>query len=544
MKRIFASLLILACLSSVTFGVIPAGAVWEVRTTGAQASGGGFCWTSLVNATYKWTASASGTNEYYCEIAAGGDPSLVGSGSVTCDGNYNLSTAGAVGSLAAGQHAFGDNDKLGYTTPYVRLANGLDPDAMIARGRPGYVSYGAGGTDYSQQANAQMSATDICIVRGDTTQVYRSGATKWAQDYDNNILHITAGAGHTQGWFHVVSVDANDDAVLDRAAGTAGSSSGTGAVGGAFEFGGTLDDDFMEAGPAGTTMYIGGGNHTQLGETASRTGTSGSFYCFGYNASRGDNPIGTDRSLIDCGAYAFGGSNTNVSNCIFANLRFTGSGTSVFLGTIRKTQFFNLQSTCTNVSGSNCSAFSFEGWNVVVGCEGSVSSTGSTSAVFNSTAADCTYFGCYAHDSKNGFYSVAGSSLNCFNSVIDTCTTGINWASMTAAPIIANCTFWGNTTDVSISAVTSPNQSLIVNNIFTGTSGIVGHPTSLITAFGNVFNCTTPFNPGKSIFFNTFADPGLNAPATGDFRIGTSDTNVYEQGVDVGYFTTAQTYDE
>ena len=72
MKRIFASLLILACLSSVTFGAIPEGAVWEVRTTGAQVSGGGFCWTSLVNATYKWTASASGTNEYYCEIAAGG----------------------------------------------------------------------------------------------------------------------------------------------------------------------------------------------------------------------------------------------------------------------------------------------------------------------------------------------------------------------------------------------------------------------------------------------------------------------------------------
>ena len=31
---------------------------------------------SLVNSTYKWTASASGTNEYYLELAGGGDPGI------------------------------------------------------------------------------------------------------------------------------------------------------------------------------------------------------------------------------------------------------------------------------------------------------------------------------------------------------------------------------------------------------------------------------------------------------------------------------------
>ena len=30
----------------------------------------------LTSATYKWTASGSGTNEYYCELAGGGDPSI------------------------------------------------------------------------------------------------------------------------------------------------------------------------------------------------------------------------------------------------------------------------------------------------------------------------------------------------------------------------------------------------------------------------------------------------------------------------------------
>jgi hypothetical protein len=541
MKRIFASLLILACLSSVTFGAIPAGAVWEVRTTGAQASGGGFCWTSLVNATYKWTASASGTNEYYCEIAAGGDPSLVGSGSVTCDGNYNLSTAGAVGSLAAGQHAFGDNDKLGYTTPYVRLANGLDPDAMIARGQPGYVSYGAGGVDYSQQANAQMSATDICIVRGDTTQVYRSGATKWAQDYDNNVIHIAAGTGHTVGWYRIVSVDANDDAVLDRSAGTAGSSSGTGAVGGAFLIGGNLDNDLLSNITAGNAVYVGSGTYT-TGEPftlKAGTATTAITKMFGYQTTRGTFPLGDNRPLFTSvfAYYMQLGGNNWVSSVRVATV---GGGATVYsIGS--NSLLFNVSSTNTSVS-TDQHAFNFtNNYNTLIGCEGSTTGTGTSSTVFclnyNSKA-----IGCYAHDSLFGYIFWNCDFQGC---VADTCTTGFyavagpNWST--------NCIAYNCTTGFSFGTIT--NNFWVITNCIgdNNTTDLYVNSANVNEAFYtlyNTFDGTTSFSKALNYVGNIFGDAGLNAPATGDFSIDSSDTNVYERGVDVGTFTTAITYEE
>lgn len=75
---------------------------------------------------YKWTASGSGTNEYYCEASGGGDPSL--SRPYTVKINENRHLEGTLGSLAANQWGYGDNDSLGYATLYVRLSDGSDPD--------------------------------------------------------------------------------------------------------------------------------------------------------------------------------------------------------------------------------------------------------------------------------------------------------------------------------------------------------------------------------------------------------------------------------
>lgn len=88
---------------------------------------------SIRSAAYKWTASGSGTSEYYCELAAGGDPSLNEPDGVKV--NDVAATEGEAGSLAAGRWAWGDNDALGYSTVYVRLADGTDPDTKAA----GYV---------------------------------------------------------------------------------------------------------------------------------------------------------------------------------------------------------------------------------------------------------------------------------------------------------------------------------------------------------------------------------------------------------------------
>jgi len=82
---------------------------------------------SVRNATYKWTASGSGTAEYYCELVGGGDPSLEDPVNVQLNGSN--ATEGTMGSLTAGQWDYGDNDTLGYSTIYVRTSDDADPDS-------------------------------------------------------------------------------------------------------------------------------------------------------------------------------------------------------------------------------------------------------------------------------------------------------------------------------------------------------------------------------------------------------------------------------
>ena len=105
--------------------------------------------TNIRSASYAWTASGSGTNEYYVRTAASGNPSLsdpTSTGGVWINGTF--ATKGSLGSLAAGEWGYGDNDTLGYSTVYVRLSDGTDPDTKSV----GYVQH--------------MSATSVPGVSG------------------------------------------------------------------------------------------------------------------------------------------------------------------------------------------------------------------------------------------------------------------------------------------------------------------------------------------------------------------------------------------
>jgi hypothetical protein len=124
---------------------------------------------SLRSAAYSWTASGSGTNEYYLRTAASGNPGFAAQPNNLYINGANA-TEGTAGSLTAGQWDYADNDTLGYSTIYVRLSDGTDPDTKTN----GYVSfyqtpratehirfpYGAGdassGLDYSAIASGDV----------------------------------------------------------------------------------------------------------------------------------------------------------------------------------------------------------------------------------------------------------------------------------------------------------------------------------------------------------------------------------------------------
>jgi hypothetical protein len=84
---------------------------------------------TLLQADGGWTVSASGTNEYYLPIS---NPKSFKSKPDDVWEDDTAMTEGTLGSLAAGEWAFGDNDSLGESAIYVRLSDDTDPDSKFA----------------------------------------------------------------------------------------------------------------------------------------------------------------------------------------------------------------------------------------------------------------------------------------------------------------------------------------------------------------------------------------------------------------------------
>jgi hypothetical protein len=100
-------------------------------TAGAYSTNTLWRANSLRTPSFAWTASGSGTAEYYVRTSGGADPGFVAS-PPTSNGvfiNGSAATKASLGSLAAGNWGYGDNDTLGYSTVYVRLSDGTDPDS-------------------------------------------------------------------------------------------------------------------------------------------------------------------------------------------------------------------------------------------------------------------------------------------------------------------------------------------------------------------------------------------------------------------------------
>lgn len=101
---------------------------WQSTSSGDYSLYSNWAAISVRNGSYAWTASGSGTNEYYLRTSGSADPAIGGQpGGVYVAGV--LATEGTAGSLTAGQWDYADNDTLGYSTIYIRLSDGADPDS-------------------------------------------------------------------------------------------------------------------------------------------------------------------------------------------------------------------------------------------------------------------------------------------------------------------------------------------------------------------------------------------------------------------------------
>jgi hypothetical protein len=245
----------------------------------------------------------------------------------------------------------------------------------------------------------------------------------------------------------------------------------------------------------------------------------------GYNTSRGDDPTGTNRPLIACGANDF-----VVDDYMhFKHLRLTGTG-NYLINTGLSGLVYNCH--CNNSSGTAGRYAYYEsgGRSRLVGCE-LQSANGNCGRCFLTS-----YVGCYMHDSSTGVF-MGSNNGTIFNCVIDTCATGIDVNSRQSC-IIANTTIYNSTTrgiDYSTGA------GLLVLNCIIDGCAIGAHGDTELKDNWFDFNCwdntadTSNVTKGDNA---VTGDPGMTDPANGDFSIG-SGSNCVDVALDAGDLTGA-----
>jgi len=116
------------------------------------------------------------------------------------------------------------------------------------------------GTDFSQQNTPQITFSDLVIGNPSNTTVTSAG-NPFGATSPGNFIHVTGGTGFTVGWYEILSVSGTT-ATLDRVVGTAGSTGGTGKLGGSM------------ASPGKVAGLMTGGNVCYIKNTGTYTITS------------------------------------------------------------------------------------------------------------------------------------------------------------------------------------------------------------------------------------------------------------------------------
>jgi hypothetical protein len=159
------------------------------------------------------------------------------------------------------------------------------------------------GTDYSQQASAQVAYTDLVIGAAPNQNTLTSAANPFGSTSPGNCINITGGTGFTTGLYRILSVSGST-ATMDSAVGTAGSTGGTGNLGGAFA---TLSKATSHMSYGGQTTYIKGGPYlltSGITDPYLSAGAGTISRIIGYTSTRGDGGQATLRANSGLTMYA------------------------------------------------------------------------------------------------------------------------------------------------------------------------------------------------------------------------------------------------
>ncbi len=382
----------------------------------------------------------------------------------------------------------------------------------------GYYDRGGASTDYSQQNGAQLTKTDFATdVAG--TELSTVGNNFTAAMVGNIVQLWTAGPGALIGFFEIIAFIDAGHVTLDRNAGS-GLSNLYGNVGGAMHYLGEIDNVMV----SGNTVHIKAGTYIEPGAILT-TGGSVTVHptIEGYNATRGDDPTGSDRPLIQMGANAFSlGAYT-----LFKNFRFTTQHTNGLL--------VNGGCNLFNVEVRNDGAATRYGIYCGVGCGFFDCDVRSDNGEAFHNSNYCTFVACHIHDSDKGVVSVGGYN-NFVHCIVEGNTTyGIALGSADSSNLFFCNTIHGNGTGIYVNTTSSFNK-IFNNQITSNTTGldggsdpIRGHFIDYNNWHGNTADIgnTTPKGPHA-----TANDPGYATPGS-DFS-DVDDANAFGIRLGVG----------
>ena len=349
---------------------------------------------------------------------------------------------------------------------------------------------GASGTDFSQQNAAQYALTSVTSAGAGDTFLTASAAN----DMVGNVCNVVSGTNFTVGWYEIIAVSVGVSVQVDRSLTTGIGASGVINVGGALSLNSTLDDDFFEAVVGGNTIYFKAGTYT-VGEAINVASTASTAiapsYIVGYNATRGDNPTGSNRPVISCGANSLTlGQFQNIENCIITSTAAAGLS-------IKTAYAKNCKSTNTSTTAAR-SAFTFNSSSgsdtVIYNCE-AISQNG-IGLQFNGNSR-CRAVHCYIHDCDTGISGTAAGNEIMF-CIIEACSTvGAVTTSTTSGWLFLNNTFYGREGKVGIGINLNANpcpNNRIFGNIFygltTGVNVLTAEQKSNFSQYNDYFNNT------------------------------------------------------
>lgn len=318
------------------------------------------------------------------------------------------------------------------------------------------------GTDYSQQASAQIAYTDLVIGGTGNTNKLTSAANPFGASSPGNVINITGGTGFTSGRYRILSVSGNT-ATMDRSVGTANSTGGTGNLGGALATVSTATG-LMTTG--GMIAYIKAAIYTIAGGLNAIVQANGTsvYRVIGYTTVRGDGGQATIQQTSGAGVimYAWGESADASSSVSWENITFDGNNKSGSTGFYLISNLYAPKMTFRNCifkrfAGNYCITTTFGGI-IVQGCE-------FASNALTGVNAACIAVAVAVGSSINASVSVTETYFT-GNSINSTNTAGCVWAEG-AGINVAHCIFYNNTgTNFSGLVIRVPQAVNVANNAF------------------------------------------------------------------------------